>query len=141
MIFDSTGLKVFGEGEWKVRKHGYSKRRTWRKVHVGMCADSGQVIVSAVTSNNISDDEAMIHIIGALEETPLGDIFGDGAYDTTNYGYNFVFCEWYYLTIQSLYQTPLSLTCLCMPHLCVVSFVLQELFMAASFDNFALIDN
>ena len=31
VIFDSTGVKVFGEGEWKVRKHGYSKRRTWRK--------------------------------------------------------------------------------------------------------------
>ena len=56
IIFDSTGIKVFGDGEWKVRKHGYSKRRTWRKVHVGICADSGQVIVSAVTSNDVSDD-------------------------------------------------------------------------------------
>ena len=46
VIFDSTGVKVFGEGEWKVRKHGYSKRRTWRKIHVGMCVDSGQVVVS-----------------------------------------------------------------------------------------------
>ena len=82
VIFDSTGLKVFGEGEWKVRKHGYSKRRTWRKVHVGMCADTGQVVVSAMTSNNVGDDEAMIHMIGALEGTPLGDIIGDGAYDT-----------------------------------------------------------
>jgi hypothetical protein len=82
VVFDSTGLKVFGEGEWKVRKHGYSKRRTWRKVHVGMCADSGQVVVSAMTSNNVSDDEAMIHMMGALEGIPLGDVLGDGAYDT-----------------------------------------------------------
>jgi hypothetical protein len=84
VIFDSTGVKVFGEGEWKVRKHGYSKRRTWRKVHVGMCADSGQVVVSAVTSNNVSDDEAMIYMMEALEGVPLGDILGDGAYDTTD---------------------------------------------------------
>lgn len=84
VVFDSTGGKVFGEGEWKVRKHGYSKQRTWRKVHVGMCADSGQVIVSAVTSNNVSDDEAMIHMMGALEGVPLGDILGDGAYDTVD---------------------------------------------------------
>jgi hypothetical protein len=84
VVFDSTGVKVFGEGEWKVRKHGYSKRRTWRKVHVGMCADSGQVVVSAMTSNNVSDDEAMIHMIEALEGVPLGDILGDGAYDTTD---------------------------------------------------------
>lgn len=82
VVFDSTGLKVFGEGEWKVRKHGYSKRRTWRKVHVGMCADSGQVVISALTSNNVSDDEAMIYMIEALEDIPLGDVLGDGAYDT-----------------------------------------------------------
>ena len=84
VIFDSTGVKVFGEGEWKVRKHGYSKRRTWRKVHVGMCADSGQVVVSGMTSNNVSDDEAMPHLMEALEGIPLGDIIGDGAYDTTD---------------------------------------------------------
>ena len=84
VVFDSTGVKVFGEGEWKVRKHGYSKRRTWRKVHVGMCADSGQVVVSAMTSNNVNDDEAMIHMMGALEGVPLGDILGDGAYDTVD---------------------------------------------------------
>ena len=82
VIFDSTGVKVFGEGEWKVRKHGYSKRRTWRKVHVGMCADSGQVVVSAMSSNNVSDEEAMIQMMCALEGIPLGDVYGDGAYDT-----------------------------------------------------------
>jgi hypothetical protein len=82
VVFDSTGVKVFGEGEWKVRKHGYSKRRTWRKVHVGMCVDSGQVVVSAMTSNNVSDDEAMVHMMEALEGIPLGDVLGDGAYDT-----------------------------------------------------------
>ena len=84
VVFDSTGVKVFGEGEWKVRKHGYSKRRTWRKIHVGMCIDSGQIVVSAVTSNNVSDDEAMIHMMAALEGTSLGDCLGDGAYDTTD---------------------------------------------------------
>jgi hypothetical protein len=35
LVVDSTGLKVYGEGEWKVRVHGYSKRRTWRKLHLG----------------------------------------------------------------------------------------------------------
>lgn len=82
IIFDSTGIKVFGEGEWKVRKHGYSKRRTWRKIHVGMCADTGQVVVSAVSSNDVSDDAAMVEMMGTLEGTPLGDVLGDGAYDT-----------------------------------------------------------
>lgn len=84
VVFDSTGVKVYGEGEWKVRKHGYSKRRTWRKIHVGMCVDSGQVVVSAVTSNNVSDDVAMLHMMDALNGTPIGDVLGDGAYDTTD---------------------------------------------------------
>ncbi|MEX3592023.1 MAG: transposase, partial [Burkholderia sp.] len=38
LVVDSTGLKVYGEGEWKVRQHGYSKRRTWRKVHLALNA-------------------------------------------------------------------------------------------------------
>ncbi len=82
VIFDSTGIKVFGEGEWKVRKHGYPKRRTWRKIHVGMCADSGQVVFNAMISNNVNDDEAMFYMMEALEGVPSGDILGDGAYDT-----------------------------------------------------------
>lgn len=84
VVFDSTGLKVYGEGEWKVRKHGYSKRRTWRKVHVGMCVDTGQVVVSAITSNDISDDAAMLDMMAALEGIQLGDVLGDGAYDTVD---------------------------------------------------------
>ena len=84
VIFDSTGVKVYGEGEWKVRKHGYSKRRTWRKVHIGMCADTGQVVVSAMTSNNVSDEEAMINMMAVLDGTSLGDVIGDGAYDTVD---------------------------------------------------------
>lgn len=82
VIFDSTGIKVFGEGEWKVRKHGYCKRRTWRKVHVGVCADTGQVVVSAVTSNDVSDDVAMLHMMDGLNGVRLGNVLGDGAYDT-----------------------------------------------------------
>jgi hypothetical protein len=82
IIFDSTGLKVFGEGEWKTRKHGYSKRRTWRKLHVGMCADSGQIVVGALSSNSVTDDAAMLEMMDGLDEFSLGDAYGDGAYDT-----------------------------------------------------------
>ena len=49
-----------------------------------MCAESGQVVVSAMTSNNVSDDEAMVHMMEALDDVPLGDVLGDGAYDTTD---------------------------------------------------------
>jgi Transposase DDE domain len=82
VIFDSTGIKVFGEGEWKVRKFGYCKRRTWRKVHIAMDADTGQIIVGAMSSGNVKDEEPMLYMMEALEGIPLGDVIGDGAYDT-----------------------------------------------------------
>jgi len=57
-------------------------RRTWRKIHVGMCANSGQVVISAMTLNNVSDGEAMVSMMDSLEDVMLGDVIGDGAYDT-----------------------------------------------------------
>ena len=49
-----------------------------------MCTDTGQIVVSAITSNNISDDEAMVAMMPALDRIPLGDCLGDGAYDTVD---------------------------------------------------------
>jgi hypothetical protein len=43
LVLDSTGLKIYGEGEWKVRKHGYSKHRSWRKLHLGSNPDNGEI--------------------------------------------------------------------------------------------------
>ena len=82
VIFDSTGVKVFGEGEWKVRKYGYCKRRTWWKVHVGMDADTGQIIDGAMSSGDTKDEVPMLYMMDGLEGIPLGDVIGDGAYDT-----------------------------------------------------------
>ena len=84
IIFDSTGVKVFGEGEWKVRKFGYCKRRTWRKVHVGMDADTGQIIVGAMSTGDTKDEAPMLHMMESLEGLALGDVIGDGAYDTVD---------------------------------------------------------
>jgi hypothetical protein len=55
---DSTGLKVYGEGEWKVRKHGWSKHRTWRKLHI--CVDLiTQEILSVELTGNDQDDASI----------------------------------------------------------------------------------
>jgi len=54
LAIDSTGLKVFGEGEWKVRKHGYAKRRTWKKFHVGIDHD-GEIRTFTMTDSHIHD--------------------------------------------------------------------------------------
>lgn len=55
LLVDSTGLKLFGEGEWKVRKHGYSKRRSWRKVHLALDAKTRQVCAVLMTHRNVDD--------------------------------------------------------------------------------------
>lgn len=79
-VLDSTGLKVFGEGEWKVRQHGYSKRRTWRKLHLSVDEASGEIQAEVLTEANVDDAEAALELLEqtAVEIERLG---GDGAYD------------------------------------------------------------
>lgn len=54
IVMDSTGLKIYGEGEWKVRQHGVSKRRTWRKLHVGANPEDGEIQAALLTENSVS---------------------------------------------------------------------------------------
>jgi hypothetical protein len=83
LVVDSTGLKVFGEGEWKVRKHGYSKRRTWRKVHLAMDAKSGQICAALMTHQDVGDAEVLPELLDQIPSgTPIDIVGGDGAYDT-----------------------------------------------------------
>lgn len=83
IVVDSTGVKVFGEGEWKVRKHGYSKRRTWLKLHLGADEATGDILVSEVTDNGIHDSAMLDPLLNQLpEEQDVNQCSGDGAYDT-----------------------------------------------------------
>jgi len=78
---DSTGLKVYGEGEWKVRKHGCSKRRTWRKLHI--CIDlSTQEILSVELTGNEEDDANVGRRMLKDKTNKINSFIGDGAYDT-----------------------------------------------------------
>lgn len=80
IVIDSSGLKVYGEGEWKVRKHGKSKRRTWRKIHLVVCAHTQEIVLSLLTDNKESDGEAMLEMADYFPET-VERGYGDGAYD------------------------------------------------------------
>ena len=79
-VLDSTGLKVFGEGEWKVRKHGYSKRRTWRKLHLNVDSATHEIQAMLLTEASMDDAEATPEL---LEQTsaPVEQLSADGAYD------------------------------------------------------------
>lgn len=80
VVVDSTGVKVFGEGEWKVRQHGYTYRRTWRKVHVGVDETSGELVAAVVTTNNYSDSQILPDLLGQVDEE-IAQVSGDGGYD------------------------------------------------------------
>jgi hypothetical protein len=80
IVMDSTGLKIYGEGEWKVRMHGVSKRRTWRKLHVGANPDDGEIQAVLLTENSVSDDQAVAELLNQIEQTILA-FAADGAYD------------------------------------------------------------
>lgn len=80
VVVDSTGFKVYGEGEWKVRKHGWCKHRTWRKLHVVVDESSGEILSAVGTGNNVADKEALPELLDAVE-VPLEQVSGDGGYD------------------------------------------------------------
>ena len=80
LVVDSTGLKVYGEGEWQVRQHGWSKRRTWRKLHVGVNEATGEVVAHTLTSHRIDDASQVLDVRAQVEEA-VEAVGGDGAYD------------------------------------------------------------
>ena len=81
LVIDSTGLKIFGEGEWQVHKHKSSKkRRRWRKLHLGIDGD-GCIIASALTDSSSDDAYVGLSILEQIEGT-ITQFAADGAYDT-----------------------------------------------------------
>jgi hypothetical protein len=80
VVVDSTGLKVFGEGEWKMRKHGKSKRRTWRKLHLAINPDTQEIEAETLTENNCDDASQADPLLDQVPN-PVNGFYGDGAYD------------------------------------------------------------
>jgi IS5 family transposase len=80
VVVDSTGVKVFGEGEWKVRQPGDTYRRTWRKVHLGVDEASGEIVAAVVTTNNSHDSQLLPDLLAQVDEE-IVQVSGDGAYD------------------------------------------------------------
>lgn len=80
IVVDSTGLKVYGEGEWKVRKHGAGKRRTWMKLHIAIDEQSQQIEAVTLTDNSIDDATEVAALVEQIH-CPINSFKGDGAYD------------------------------------------------------------
>src|SRR3954449_32912 len=81
LLVDSSGLKLGGPGEWLVEKHGTSKRRSWRKLHIGFDAVTGRIVASILT--DVDDASQVEPLLDQIAE-PVEVFMGDGGYDRTN---------------------------------------------------------
>ncbi len=80
LLVDSTGLKLCGAGEWLLKKHGTKTRRSWRKLHIGLDADTGQIVAAALTTKDVDDGAAVGPLLDQVPG-PVASFTADGAYD------------------------------------------------------------
>ena len=80
IALDSTGLKIYGEGEWKMRVHGKSKRRTWRKLHIAIDPTSHETLAVELTHSNAHDGQAVQSLLKGQQN--IRGVYGDGAYSS-----------------------------------------------------------
>jgi hypothetical protein len=80
VVIDSTGLKVFGAADWLHEKHGGKPRRSWRKLHLAVDPDSGEILASELTTTDDGDAFLAGPLLDQIDR-PLASVFADGAYD------------------------------------------------------------
>jgi Transposase DDE domain len=80
VVLDSTGLKVYGAGEWQREKHGERGRRTWRKLHLAVNPDSNEILASELTTNEVGDPSMVGSLLEQIPGT-IASVTADGAYD------------------------------------------------------------
>ena len=80
VVIDSTGLKVFGAGDWQREKHGGEGRRTWRKLHLAVDPDTGEIVASELTSTEDGDASQVGPLLDQISG-PIASVTADGAYD------------------------------------------------------------
>ncbi len=80
LLVDSAGLKLCGAGEWLVEKHGTKTRRSWRKLHIGLDADTGQIVAATLTSKEVDDGAEVGPLLDQVAAS-VSSFTADGAYD------------------------------------------------------------
>jgi hypothetical protein len=80
LLVDSTGLKIYGEGEWLDQKHGIRSRRRWRKLHLGVDADTHEIVAVELTPDDVGDISELPELLGQID-ADVASMTADGAYD------------------------------------------------------------
>ena len=81
LLVDSTGLKIYGEGEWLDQKHGIRSRRRWRKLHLGIDAGTHKIVASELTADDVGDVSEMPALLDQIDAAEVASMTADGAYD------------------------------------------------------------
>ena len=87
LLVDSTGLRLCGPGEWLVEKHGSRVRRSWRKLHIGVDADTGRIVAAGLTAHDVDDASQVGSLLDQVTD-PIASFTADGAHDQDG-----VYCE------------------------------------------------
>ena len=90
LCIDSSGFKIYGEGEWKVRKHGADKRRSWRESHIALDYSTRDIVALRNTADHVHDNTQLLPLLADTERNlnkagskrTLSSVIGDGAYDS-----------------------------------------------------------
>ena len=80
LLVDSMGLKLCGSGEWLLEKHGTKTRRSWRKLHIAVDADTGEIAAAALTTSDVDDASQVGPLLDQMDG-PVASFTADGAYD------------------------------------------------------------
>ena len=80
LLVDSTGLKIYGEGEWLDQKHGIRSRRRWRKLHLGVDADTHEIVAVELTPDDVGDISEIPDLLDQID-ADVASMTADGAYD------------------------------------------------------------
>jgi hypothetical protein len=80
VLVDSSGLQIYGAGQWLEEKHGAKTRRGWRKLHLALDADSGEIIAHTMTDQDTGDASQVGPLLDQIDG-PIGRFTADGAYD------------------------------------------------------------
>jgi hypothetical protein len=80
LLVDGTGLKLCGPGEWLAEKHGATRRRSWRKLHLATDADTGRIVVTELTDKDADDGSRTGPLLDRIDG-PVASFTADGAFD------------------------------------------------------------
>ena len=83
VVVDGSGLKVYGEGEWKVRWHRLERRREWRKLHLAVDPQTQEIVAQVLTSSHRADATQVEPLLNQIEQ-PVEKLYADGGYDHWN---------------------------------------------------------